>query len=68
MGVLVEQEPQESGSMEKYIIIDWAGNHLFPDMEFDSFDDGWLFLDTHFAKQLDEDERYLEDYFVVPLT
>lgn len=54
--------------MEKYIIKDWAGNHLFPDMEFDSFDDGWCFLDTHFSKELDEDERYLEDYFVVPLT
>lgn len=46
----------------KYIIKDWADNHLFKDMEFNSFEDGWDFLLQQFPN--DED---LEDYYVIQL-
>ena len=49
--------------MGKYIIEDWAGNHLFRDNVFDSFDDGWCFLMEEFP----EDDGTLEDYFVIPI-
>lgn len=48
--------------MIKYIIKDWAGNHLFKDREFDSFEDGCDFLLQEFPN--DED---LQEYFVIPL-
>lgn len=44
-----------------HIIEDWAGNHLFKDRTFDSFEDGWDFLMEQFPN--DED---LQDYYVVP--
>lgn len=47
--------------MNKYIIVDWANNHLFRKHEFDSFDDGWTFLYEKFP-----DEEDLGDYYVIP--
>lgn len=47
--------------MSKYIIEDWAGNHLFKDKVFDSFEDGWDFIMEQFP---DEDD--LQDYYVIP--
>lgn len=43
-----------------YIIEDWAGNHLFKDKTFKSFEDGWEFL----YELCLEDEDY-EDYYVI---
>jgi hypothetical protein len=43
------------------MIEDWAGNHLFKDRTFDSFEDGWDFLMEQFPN--DED---LQDYYVIP--
>lgn len=60
-------EQQEGGSMGKYIIKDWAGNHLFKDEEFDSYEDGWDFLYNAFPYVDDDDDRTLEEYYVVPI-
>lgn len=46
--------------MEKYIIQDWAGNHLFKDQSFETFEDGWNFIYSEFP-----DEEELEDYYVI---
>lgn len=46
--------------MKKYIIEDWAGNHLFKNKEFDSYEDGFEFLREKF------DETDLDDVFVIP--
>lgn len=46
---------------QKYIIQDWAGNHLFKDKTFNSFDDGFAFLQETF-----EDDNDIQEYFVVP--
>ena len=48
----------------KWIIKDWADNHLFPEKDFDSFEDAWAFLYETFSKELDKDEKFLQDYFV----
>jgi hypothetical protein len=44
---------------KQYVIEDWAGNRLFPDKTFPTFEDGWDFLLKKFP---DED---LQDYYVV---
>lgn len=48
--------------MAKWIIEDWAGNHLFKEQVFDNQEDGFDFL----LEQFPEDED-LQEYFVVPL-
>jgi hypothetical protein len=45
-----------------YILIDWCGNHLHPDREFDSFEDGWGFIRETYT---DENDSY-DDLFIVP--
>lgn len=50
--------------MKKYIIKDWADNHLFQNKEFKSFEDAWEFLYETFEKESDEDEEFLSDYYV----
>ncbi len=44
-----------------WIIQDWAGNHPFPAEEFDTFEDGWEFIRTHFP-----DEEDWQEFYVVP--
>lgn len=51
----------------KYVIEDWAGNHLFKDKTFPSFEDGWEFLYEQFPNGHDE-EHFFDDYYVVPKT
>ena len=47
----------------KYVIEDWAGNHLFKQKTFDSFEDGFDFLLFQFP-----DDEELQEYNVVPRT
>jgi hypothetical protein len=47
-----------------FIIKDWAGNHIFQDRVFTSFEDGWEFLYVRFNKEADGDEDFFEDYAV----
>ena len=48
-----------------FIIVDWANNHLFQDKEFETFEDGWDFLFEHFDQERDQDENYLDAYYVI---
>lgn len=56
----------------KFIIQDWAGNHLFKNKTFKTFDDGWEFLyknidNSIFDKTENENDNILQDYFVIEL-
>ena len=44
----------------KWIIEDWAGNRMFPDKEFDSFEDGWEFVREH-CPEADWEDIYVEE-------
>lgn len=48
----------------KYIIKDWAGNHLFRDEVFKTFEDGWAFIYDNVEEETEDDGTY-DDYFVV---
>lgn len=56
--------------MKTFIIIDWAGNHLFTDKTFKSFEDGWNFIyenvdNSKFEEtQNDNDDNY-QEYCVI---
>lgn len=45
-----------------WIIEDWTGKHLFPDQSFQSFQDGWNFLNQKFEN---EEDGWQDEYFVV---
>jgi hypothetical protein len=47
----------------KFIIKDWADNHLFRDQEFETFEDGWEFLYQKFPNG--DEDRTFDDLFVV---
>ena len=42
-----------------WIIRDWAGNRMFPDREFDTFEDGWEFIRGQFPNEEDWEEIYV---------
>jgi hypothetical protein len=54
----------------KFIIRDWAGNHLFQNKEFDSFQDGWDFIhenvdNSKFDQTQNENDDNYQEYSVV---
>lgn len=56
----------------KYIIKDWAGNHLFKDQVFDSYEEGWEYIYENVDNSLydetqDEDHNEYQEYYVVEL-
>lgn len=56
----------------KYKIQDWAGNHLFVDQEFDTFEDGWEFIyrnvdNSVYDQTQKEDDNVYQEYLVVPI-
>jgi len=58
--------------MGKFIIKDWNDNRLFPNEVFDSFDDGWDFVNENvdnslFDESEDENDDEYQDIFVVEL-
>ena len=58
--------------MKKYIIRDWADNHLFTERTFDSFEDGWEFIyenvdNSEYERTLNDNDDNYQEYFVVPL-
>ncbi len=58
-------------SKTKFIIQDWAGNHLFVDWEFDTFEDGWEHIyenvdNSLYDKTGKDDDNTYQEYFVVP--
>ena len=55
---------------KKFIIQDWAGNRMFPNETFNTFDDGWEFVDSNvdnseYDKSQDENDNALQDIYVV---
>jgi hypothetical protein len=58
---------------EKFVIEDWAGNHLFKNKTFNSFEDGWDFIYTNvdnskYDKTGNDNDNEYQEYFVVPKT
>lgn len=54
-----------------FIIVDWGGNRIFPQKEFNSFDDGWHYIyenvDNSLYEETDnEDDNEYQDIFVIP--
>jgi len=57
----------------KFMIQDWAGNRMFPENTFDTFEDGWEFIDenvdnSEFDKSGDENDNALQDIYVVEMS
>ncbi len=53
-----------------YIIIDWAGNRLFKDKVFNSFDEGWEFIyanvdNSKYEETQNEDDNEHQEYYVI---
>ena len=48
--------------MNKFKIVDWMNNRLFPNKVFKTFEDGWDFIYKKFPNEED-----LSDYFVVDI-
>lgn len=54
----------------KYIIEDWAGNHLFQDETFETFEIGWEFIyknvdNSKFDMSQDDNDNEYQEYYVI---
>lgn len=47
-----------------YIILDWAGNHMFPQDSWSSFDDAEEFLCEFFDKEGMDYEEWRGEYYI----
>lgn len=59
--------------MKKYIIEDWAGNHLFKDEVFKSYEEGWEFIyenidNSVYDETQNENDNEYQDYYVIEKT
>lgn len=45
-----------------FIVKDWAGNHLFQDKEFKTFEGGWDFLYEWFDENEMDPEEWAQEY------
>lgn len=50
-----------------WMIVDWAGNLMFPDELFDSFEDAEEFLSQFFFKEAMDYEECRGEYEIVPI-
>jgi hypothetical protein len=41
---------------QEWVIRDWAGNRMFPDQTFSTFENGWEFIRNHFPNEKDWEE------------
>lgn len=51
--------PRDEDAKGPWVIHDWAGNHKFPDKEFDRFGDACAFLDEQFPADEDRGEFWV---------
>lgn len=56
--------------MDKFIITDWVGNHLFKDKEFETFEEGWEYIyenidNSKYDETGNEDDNEYQEYYVV---
>lgn len=49
-----------------YKIIDWAGNEIFPDKEFETLEDGWDYIYENIQEEFEDDGTY-EEYWVIEI-
>jgi hypothetical protein len=54
----------------QFIIQDWAGNHMFPNETFNTFEDGWEFVysnvdNSEYDKSQNENDNTFQDIYVV---
>ena len=52
--------------MGKYIIQDWAGNHLFKEHTFTCFETAWDFIYENIKEEYEDDGTY-DDYYVIEI-
>jgi hypothetical protein len=55
-----------------FIIQDWAGNRLFPNKTFPSYEDGWEYIYTNVPNEDynlsgNENDNVYQDLFVLPI-
>lgn len=55
----------------KYIIVDWAGNHLFQEEVFNSYEEGWEYIYANVDNSIydeteNDDDNVYQEYYVVP--
>jgi hypothetical protein len=55
---------------KKFIIEDWAGNHLFKNKSFKTFEDGWEFIyknvdNSKYDKSGNENDNEFQEYYVI---
>jgi len=50
--------------IKKYVIEDWAGNSLFTEKEFETYEDGWEFVHENVKEEYEGDGTY-DDYYVM---
>ena len=52
--------------MNKYKIVDWMNNRIFPDKIFKSFEDGWEYIykdhQEYYVVDVNQKERVSNDY------
>lgn len=56
--------------MDKFIITDWAGNLLFKDKDFETFEEAWDFIyenvdNSKYDETENEDDNEYQEYYVV---
>ena len=54
-----QKHKQNNKIMKKYIIVDWAYNHLFQDQTWDTTEEAWDFLLQKFPNDDDLQEYYI---------
>lgn len=57
-------------SVKKFVIKDWAGNRMFPNEEFNSFEEGWEFIyenvdNSKYDETENENDNAYQDIFVL---
>jgi len=52
--------PENKRKKNKYKIVDWMNNRIFPNKVFETFEDGWDYI----YKKFDNEEDH-QEYFVV---
>ena len=51
----------------KYQIFDWSGNLVIPQLEFDSFEDGWEYIQGELTEELGLTDEDYQEYEVLAI-
>lgn len=53
------------GDAHRYIILDWAGNRIAPNLDFATFEDGWDHTFSSLSGELELSDEDYQEYYVV---